>query len=38
MTGIDAGSNNGPVANNDTGAVNEDGTLTVNAASGVEIK
>ena len=36
VTGIDAGSNNGPVANNDTGAVNEDGTLTVNAASGVE--
>ena len=36
VTGIDSGSNNAPVANNDTGAVNEDGTLTVNAASGVE--
>ena len=36
MTGIDSGSNNAPVANNDTGAVNEDATLTVDAASGVE--
>ncbi len=36
VTGIDSGSNNAPVANNDTGAVNEDATLTVDAASGVE--
>ena len=36
VTGIDAGSNNNPVANNDTGAVNEDATLSVNAASGAE--
>jgi len=36
VTGIDPGDNNGPIANNDTGAVNEDGTLTVNAASGAE--
>ncbi len=36
VTGIDSGSNNAPVANNDTGAVDEDATLTVNAASGVE--
>ncbi len=36
VTGIDSGSNNSPIANNDTGAVNENGTLTVNAASGVE--
>ncbi len=36
VTGIDSGSNNAPVANNDTGAVDEDATLTVNAASGAE--
>ncbi len=36
VTGIDSGTNNAPVANNDTGAVNEDATLTVDAASGVE--
>ncbi len=36
VTGIDAGGNNNPVANNDTGSVNEDATLTVNAASGAE--
>ncbi len=36
VTGIDSGSNNAPVANNDTKAVDEDATLTVNAASGAE--
>ncbi len=36
VTGIDSGSNNAPVANNDTGAVDEDATLTVNAGSGAE--
>ena len=36
VTGIDSGGNNNPIANNDTGSVNEDATLTVNAASGAE--
>ncbi len=36
VTGIDSGSNNAPDANNDVGSVDEDATLTVNAASGVE--